>query len=99
MNKLNSILALCLLAVLILPITAQNRYEFRQKKCKLAYNYNRKDGLITCVSAGMYYTTYWPHPQAWTNRQLPSAGSIVVISFFKDTQVEFGREFWWKVYF
>lgn len=46
--------------------------------CRLARDYTPRDGIITCVYAGSFYSFY-PHPEARVNRRLPQGIELRVI--------------------
>lgn len=74
---------LFLLLFLALPVMADDADDaeiLRATSCRLAYDYDRRDGMLTC--AGGYYRTFYAHWSARRARRLP-AGTRIVLEYLR----------------
>lgn len=80
MKALAVLVALCLLC---LPLRAADDDEAppgpRYARCRLAYDYDARDGMLTCAAYDRFWTFY-PHPAARRARRLP-AGARVILEY------------------
>lgn len=81
MKTLPRALAALLLLTLTPALSAMDDEEAsaRVASCRLAYNYEARDGLLTCAS-GSRYRTYFPHWSARRSRRLP-AGAVLTVEY------------------
>ena len=99
MTKLLSKLTLVIIIMLIIafPTFAEPKTQDVEYAayCKLLYNYDQRDGMITCEQGRNVYS-FFIHTSAKRKRQLPRNLEIMVVYVTKD---EFSPKFWKRVYF
>ena len=72
---------LLFLVILCLPLRADDEAPPgpRYARCRLAYDYDARDGMLTCAGYDRYWTFY-PSPWARRARRLP-AGARVILEY------------------